>query len=200
MFLALLILGLSALIAPSASQSCYGDITSLQTPVISCGPVKTIGCGVSASEKIAEIDIIHLRSYRTIIRRVAKSLCLEPSLIAAIISVGSRVGHLLENGWDHQRVRFGLMQIDRRYYPIRGTWNSEEHIIQGSTILTIALKTVRKTYPRWTWAQQLRGALCAYHSRDWKIQVYDGRDYCSGGNDYVNNVIIRAKYFKRIGF
>ncbi|XP_019385032.1 PREDICTED: lysozyme g-like [Crocodylus porosus] len=156
--------------------------------------------GVSASEKIAEIDIIRLRPYRTIIRRVAKNLCLESSLVAAIISVGSRVGHLLENGWDCQRVKFGLMQIDRRYYPIRGTWNSEEHIIQGSTILTIALKNVRRAYPRWTWEQQLIGGLCAYHSRDWKIQVLDGRDYCCGGNDYVYNVIIRAKYFKRSGF
>lgn len=59
----------------------------------------------------AEADIIRLRRYEIPIKRVARNLCLDPALIAAIISQESRVGQLLNNGWDQTRRKYGLMQV-----------------------------------------------------------------------------------------
>lgn len=61
--------------------------------------------------RTADADIIRLRKYEIPIKRVARNLCLDPALIAAIISQESRAGLLLDNGWDQGRQRFGLMQV-----------------------------------------------------------------------------------------
>lgn len=63
--------------------------------------------------RTAEADIVRLRKYETPIKRVARNLCLDPALIAAIISQESRVGLLLDNGWDQERHKYGLMQVHR---------------------------------------------------------------------------------------
>ncbi|XP_068536734.1 lysozyme g-like [Anas acuta] len=198
---ALLLLGLSALIAPSASYSCYGDINALQAPTISCTAVRAPDCaaGIAAVRRTADADIIRLRKYEIPIKRVARNLCLDPALIAAIISQESRAGLLLDNGWDQGRQRFGLMQIDRRYHQPYGTWDSEEHINQCSTMLVLGINEMRARHPTWTWDQQLRGGICAYRARISNIQVYD-EDPCGRDNSYVNSVIGRAQYFKRHGF
>nr|XP_013809714.1 PREDICTED: lysozyme g-like [Apteryx mantelli mantelli] len=195
----LLLLGLAVLIAPSASYSCYGDISTLQAPVISCTPVRAPDCGMDAVKKTAEVDIVRLRKYEVPIKRVARNLCLDPALIAAIISQESRVGLLLNNGWDQGRRKFGLMQIDRQHDSLYGTWDSEEHINQCSNILVVAINEVRARHPTWTWEQQLRGGICAYRSKIGNVQVYD-EDPCHRDNYYVDNVIRRAQYFKRHGF
>lgn len=73
--------------------------------------------GVAALRRTADADIIRLRKYEIPIKRVARNLCLDPALIAAIISQESRAGLLLDNGWDQAQQRFGLMQVwpqDRR--------------------------------------------------------------------------------------
>lgn len=61
--------------------------------------------------RTAEADVIRLRKYEMPIKRVARNLCLDPALIAAIISQESRVGLLLDNGWDQGRQKYGLMQV-----------------------------------------------------------------------------------------
>ncbi|NXI72110.1 LYG protein, partial [Anseranas semipalmata] len=149
--------------------------------------------GLAALRRTAEADVIRLRRYEVPIKRVARNLCLDPALIAAIISQESRVGLLLDNGWDQGRQRFGLMQIDRRYHQPYGMWDSEEHINQGSTMLVVGINEVRARHPTWTWDQQLRGGICTYHSRIGNLQVYD-EDPCNGDDYYVNNVIRRAQY------
>nr|XP_009664639.1 PREDICTED: lysozyme g-like [Struthio camelus australis] len=196
---ALLLLSLTALIAPSVGYSCYGDISTLQAPAISCTAVRAPDCGMDAARKTVETDIVRLRKYEIPIKRVARKLCLDPALIAAIISQESRVGLLLNNGWDQGRRKFGLMQIDGQHDSLFGTWDSEEHINQCSAILVAAINEVRARHPSWTWEQQLRGGICAYRSRIGNFQVYD-EDPCSRDNYYVNNIIRRAQYFKRHGF
>lgn len=63
--------------------------------------------------KTAEADVVRLRKYEMPIKRVARNLCLDPALIAAIMSQESRVGLLLDNGWDQERHKYGLMQVHR---------------------------------------------------------------------------------------
>uniref|UniRef100_A0A8C0G1D7 Lysozyme g n=1 Tax=Chelonoidis abingdonii TaxID=106734 RepID=A0A8C0G1D7_CHEAB len=156
--------------------------------------------GVHAAEKFAEIDIVRLQRYKVPIMRVARNLCIDPALIAAIISVESRVGATLVDGWNRQRTQYGLMQVHAHYNSIPGAWDSEDHITQGATILVSGIKALQTKYPTWSSQQYLRGGICAYHDKVRNIRVYDGMDNCNLSNDYVNNVIIRAKYLQNNGF
>ncbi|NWI23808.1 LYG protein, partial [Sula dactylatra] len=106
--------------------------------------------------RTAEADMVRLRRYEVPIKRVARNLCLDPALIAAIISQESRAGLLLDNGWDQDRQKYGLMQLGRQHHQHFGMWDSEEHINQGSTILVLSINEVRARHPTWTWDQQLR--------------------------------------------
>uniref|UniRef100_A0A8C6YLQ9 Lysozyme g n=1 Tax=Nothoprocta perdicaria TaxID=30464 RepID=A0A8C6YLQ9_NOTPE len=185
---ALLLLGLAALIGepgPRLARVCKFAFSS--------------ATGMDAVKQTFQIDSVRLRKYEIPIKRVARNLCLDPALIAAIISQESRVGLLLNNGWDQGRRKFGLMQIDRQYPNLYGTWDSEEHINQCSNILVVAINEVRARHPTWTTEQQLRGGICTYRSRIGNVQVYD-EDPCQRDDHYVNNVIRRAQYFKRNGF
>ncbi|NXG92069.1 LYG protein, partial [Stercorarius parasiticus] len=112
--------------------------------------------GLAMVRRTAEADVIRLRKYEMPIKRVARNLCLDPALIAAIISQESRVGLLLDNGWDQGRQKYGLMQIGREQYQPFGVWDSEDHINQCSAILVLAINEVRARHPTWTWDRQLR--------------------------------------------
>ncbi|XP_009071729.1 PREDICTED: lysozyme g-like [Acanthisitta chloris] len=196
---ALLLLGLSALVAPAVSYSCYGDISALQAPRISCTPVRSSDCGYALVRRTAEADLVRLRRYEIPIKRVARNLCLDPALIGALISQESRVGLLLDNGWDQGRHKYGLMQISRQQLQPYGLWDSEEHINQCSSILVLSINEVRARHPTWTWDRQLRGGICTYHAKMGNVRVYE-EDPCSTYSNYVNSVIGRAQYFKRHGF
>ncbi|XP_010134205.1 PREDICTED: lysozyme g-like [Buceros rhinoceros silvestris] len=199
MIAVLFLLGLTALVAPSMSYSCYGDISALQVPSISCTPVRAADCGLPMIRRTAEADVVRLRRYEIPIKRVARNLCLDPALIAGIISQESRAGLLLHNGWDQERHKYGLMQLGRVLHSPYGLWDSEEHINQGSTMLVLALNEVRARHPTWTWDQQLRGGLCTYRAKMGNLQVYE-EDPCDRDDFYANSVIRRAQYFKRHGF
>ncbi|NWH58380.1 LYG protein, partial [Geococcyx californianus] len=121
-----------------------------------CKSVFSYAAGLAMIRRTAEADVVRLRRYEIPIKRVARNLCLDPALIAAIISQESRVGLLLNNGWDQQQQKYGLMQIGgQRQYPY-AVWDSEEHINQGSTNLVLSINEVRARHPTWTWDQQLR--------------------------------------------
>uniref|UniRef100_A0A8B9QCK5 Lysozyme g n=1 Tax=Apteryx owenii TaxID=8824 RepID=A0A8B9QCK5_APTOW len=195
----LLLLGLAVLIGEITPLTYRFNWKVKVSKVKVCKFAFSYATGMDAVKKTAEVDIVRLRKYEVPIKRVARNLCLDPALIAAIISQESRVGLLLNNGWDQGRRKFGLMQIDRQHDSLYGTWDSEEHINQCSNILVVAINEVRARHPTWTWEQQLRGGICAYHSKIGNVQVYD-EDPCHRDNYYVDNVIRRAQYFKRHGF
>lgn len=73
--------------------------------------VSALAAGPAALRRTVEADVIRLRKYEVPIKRVARRLCLDPALIAAIISQESRAGLLLNNGWDQGQQRYGLMQV-----------------------------------------------------------------------------------------
>ncbi|KFQ12112.1 Lysozyme g, partial [Leptosomus discolor] len=181
----------------------YGNILNIDTTGASVATAKPEGlsyAGVPASEKIAEKDLKTMEKYRAKITEVGHSKCIDPAVIAGIISRESHAGTVLEDGWGDHRNAFGLMQVDKRYHKIVGSWNSEEHLAQGTEILRGMIEEMQKKFPTWTKEQQLKAAISAYNAGPNNVRSYDGMDIGTTHNDYANDVIARAKFYKRNGY
>ncbi|NXI42604.1 LYG protein, partial [Galbula dea] len=204
MYSMIILLGLAALLGASQGRTdCYGNVNGIRTPGASCATAKPEGlsyCGVRASEKIAEVDLRAMDKYKTLIKRVGEKLCIEPAVIAGIISRESHAGTILKNGWGDNGNGFGLMQVDKRSHKIEGTWNSETHITQGTKILISMIKEIQKKFPRWTKDQQLKGGISAYNAGPGNVQSYDRMDIGTTHNDYSDDVVARAQYYKKHGY
>nr|XP_009942194.1 PREDICTED: lysozyme G-like [Opisthocomus hoazin] len=162
MYPMLVLLGLAALLGASqGSTDCYGSVSGIETTGASCKTAKPEGlsyCGVKASETIAERDLEAMAQYKTLIEEVGKKLCVEPAIIAGIISRESHAGTILKDGWGDNGNGFGLMQVDKNSHTPVGAWNSEAHITQGTDILVSMIKTIQAKFPSWTKDQQLKDA------------------------------------------
>ncbi|NXI94053.1 LYG protein, partial [Psophia crepitans] len=204
MYPMLVLLGLAALLGASQGRTdCYGSVNRIKTPGASCKTAKPEGlsyCGVRASQTIAEKDLKAMNRYKTIIKKVGKTLCIEPALIAGIISRESHAGTILKNGSGDNGNGFGLMQVDKRYHKPVGQWNSEAHLTQGTNILISMIKTIQKNFPRWTKDQQLKGGISAYNAGTKNVQSYDKMDIGTTHDDYSNDVVARAQYYAKHGY
>ncbi|NXG42222.1 LYG protein, partial [Psilopogon haemacephalus] len=156
--------------------------------------------GVRASEMIAQRDLKNMEKYRSSITEVGQNKCVDPALIAGIISRESHAGTVLDGGWGDHGNAFGLMQVDKRYHKPVGSWDSKEHLTQGTEVLMDMLDQMEKKFPTWTKEQQLKGAISAYNAGPRNVQSYEGMDIGTTHNDYANDVIARAKFFKRNGY
>ncbi|NXV83264.1 LYG protein, partial [Atlantisia rogersi] len=187
--------------ASQGRTDCYGSVSRIKTSGASCQTAKQEGlpyCGVRASEKIAANDLKAMNRYKTIIKNVGEKLCVEPALIAGIISRESHASIKPTNVWgDHG---FGLMQIDKRYHTPVGAWNSEAHVTQGTNILITLIKAMQKKFPNWTKEQQLKGGIAAYNTGSGRVRSYDGVDSSTTHKDYSNDVSARAQYYKKHGY
>ncbi|XP_067903218.1 lysozyme g-like [Heterodontus francisci] len=183
--------------------SIYGDITKVETTGASEATAKQDNLtfkGVAASHKMMETDLERVNKYKILINKVASANQIDPAIIGAIISRESRGGNALENGWGDHGNGFGLMQVDKRYHNIVGAWNSEEHLEQGTQILTDMIKTIANKFPGWTKEQQLKGGISAYNAGPKNVQTYDRMDIGTTGNDYANDVVARAQWLKNNGY
>ncbi|NXB14659.1 LYG protein, partial [Rhagologus leucostigma] len=158
-----------------------------------CKSAFSYAAGYAVIRRTAEADLVRLRRYEIPIRRVARNLCLDPALIGGIISQESRVGLVLDNGWDQGRQKYGLMQIGRQQLQPYAAWDSEEHINQCSNILVLSINEVRARHPTWTWDRQLRGGISAYNAGVNTVQTYDKMDIGKTHN-YANDVDARARF------
>ncbi|CAN0505009.1 unnamed protein product [Rangifer tarandus platyrhynchus] len=195
LFLSLLVLTGSS---ESSSWGCYGDIRTLHTPGASCGIGRRQGlsyCGIRGSEMFAEMDLKALQSYQILIKEIGLRHCVDPALIAAIISRESHGGTILLDGWDHTGLKFGLMQLDKKIHHPVGTWDGKEHLLQAVGILTDRIKATQKKFPSWSAAQHLKGGLSAFKSGTEAIAT--SADIQA---DYVNDILARAKFYKKHGF
>uniref|UniRef100_A0A8B9QAZ1 Lysozyme g n=1 Tax=Apteryx owenii TaxID=8824 RepID=A0A8B9QAZ1_APTOW len=204
MHLMLVLLGLAALLGTSQSQTdCYGNVNRIDTTGASCKTAKPENlnyCGVAASRKIAERDLQSMNRYKTLIKKVGQKLCVDPAVIAGIISRESHVGKALKNGWGDNGNGFGLMQVDRRSHKPVGEWNGERHLIQGTEILISMIKKIQKKFPRWTKEQQLKGGISAYNAGSGNVRSYERMDIGTTHDDYANDVVARAQYYKQHGY
>ncbi|XP_010203162.2 lysozyme g [Colius striatus] len=204
MYPMLVLLGLAALLGASQGRTdCYGSVNRIKTTGASCRTAKPEGlsyCGVRASQKIAERDLRAMNQYKTLIKRVGEKLCVEPAVIAGIISRESHAGKALKNGWGDNGNGFGLMQVDKNYHKPQGQWNSETHLTQGTNILISMIKTIQRKFPNWTKDQQLKGGISAYNAGSNNVRSYDRMDIGTTHDDYANDVVARAQYYKKQGY
>ncbi|XP_008508170.1 lysozyme g-like protein 2 isoform X2 [Equus przewalskii] len=180
---------------PRLYHGCYGDIMIMETSGASCDVTKLLNCGIPGSEMFAEMDLRALKPYRVLIKEVGLRHCVDPALIAAIISRESHGGVVLKDGWDHKGLKFGLMQLDKKSHHPVGTWDSKEHLLQAVGILTDRFKAIQKKFPTWSVTEHLKGGLSAFKSGIDAIATPADID-----NDFVNDIIARAKYYKRHGY
>ncbi|XP_076027259.1 lysozyme g-like [Genypterus blacodes] len=204
--------------SPAASESEeefleYGDIMRVRTSGASeqtAGQDNLGYWGVRGSESLAKADLQRMKKYKSMILRVGRSKDIDPALIAAIISRESRAGNALtSDGWgDYDRNRraynaFGLMQVDvnprgGNHTPV-GEWDSEEHLRQATDILIYFIKRIQKKSSFVDKQQELKGGIAAYNMGDGNVHSYDTVDDKTTGRDYSNDVVARAKWYKREG-
>ena len=152
--------------------------------------------GVEASERMAQRDFNALKQYVRHFVDVGAETGLPPALLAAIASRESRGGNALDrNGYGDHGNGFGLMQVDKRYHELAGSARSPEHIAQAAGILKGYFEQVKQKFPRWSEAQQLRGAVAAYNFGPNNVRSLARLDIGSTGNDYSADVWARARYY-----
>uniref|UniRef100_A0A8C0IK68 Lysozyme g n=1 Tax=Chelonoidis abingdonii TaxID=106734 RepID=A0A8C0IK68_CHEAB len=180
----------------SESQTgCFGNINKVDTTGASCKTARQEGldyCGGPASEKIAERDLNNMNKYKAIIKSAGKKKCVDPAVIAGIISRESHAGTLLKAGWGDNGNAFGLIIV--------GRWNGEDHLLDATQILIDMIKGIQKKFPRWTKEQQLKGGISAYNGGLGNVRSYENMDRGTPGDDYANDVVARAKFYKRKGY
>ncbi|XP_072519089.1 lysozyme g-like [Salminus brasiliensis] len=183
--------------------STYGDVTKIQTTGASertARQDKLTVKGVEASKKLAEHDLKKMDQYKAIITKVGRAKQMDPAVIAAIISRESRAGAALVNGLGDNGNGFGLMQVDKRHHTPRGAWNSEEHVTQGTEILINSIKEIQKKFPSWPKEHQFKGGISAYNAGVGNVRTYERMDIGTTGDDYSNDVVARAQWFKHNGY
>ncbi|XP_036424753.1 lysozyme g-like [Colossoma macropomum] len=196
-------MGLQVIFSTALLACIFGDVTKIETTGASWMTASQDNLnvnGVEASYKLAETDLRRMDQYKSIITKVGNAKQMDPAVIAGIISRESRAGAVLVNGWGDNGNGFGLMQVDKRYHTPRGAWNSEEHITQGTEILIDSIKAIQRKFPNWPKEHQFKGGISAYNAGVGNVQTYEGMDIGTTGNDYSNDVVARAQWFKRHGY
>ncbi|XP_076989992.1 lysozyme g-like protein 1 [Tamandua tetradactyla] len=192
-----LLLGLLAIThsAESSNWGCYGNIRTFDTPGASCGIGRRQGlnyCGVRASERLAEIDMPYLLRYQPMMRTVGQRYCVDPAVIAGVLSRQSHGGKVLVNVGSAAD-SIGVVQDPEIYAP--RSWLTESQVAEITGLLVVRIKDVQRRFPTWTPDQYLRGGLCAYGG---------GVGYVTSSQDlscdFCNDVLARAKFYKRHGF
>ncbi|ELV11553.1 Lysozyme g-like protein 2 [Tupaia chinensis] len=180
---------------PRLYHGCYGDIMTMETSGATCDVNSLISCGIRGSEMFAAMDLRAIKPYQALIKEVGQRHCIDPAIIAAIISRESHGGVVLQRGWDHRGLKFGLMQLDKQTHHPIGDWDSKEHLSQAVGILADRIKAIQKKFPTWSAAQHLKGGLSAYKSGIEAIVTPADID-----NGLANDIIARAKFYRKHGY
>ncbi|CAL8253835.1 unnamed protein product [Arctogadus glacialis] len=199
-------------VSTSAARNIgYGDIMKVETSGASSLTAQQDRLnynGVKASHTLAQTDAERMERYRSIINNVAKKHHVDPAVIAAIISRASRAGNVIFNteppGWGYDHKSFGLMQVnvdpEGGNHKKIGDWDSEAHLEQGTKILVDFIQNIQFNRPRWTKEQQLKGGIGAYYEGVEGVIGNEPEDEPTEGNEYSNDVVARAQWYKERGF
>ncbi|KAJ8338586.1 hypothetical protein SKAU_G00375520 [Synaphobranchus kaupii] len=128
---------------------------------------------------------------------------MDPAVICRIslpVSLGQGPQDFRKSGWSDKGNGFGLMQANKQYHVSEGEWDSEEHISQGTEILTGFIEQIQEKFPCWSDEQQLKGGIAAYNCGVEHVQTYDGLETGTTEDDYADDVVARAQCFKKHGF
>ncbi|XP_041112134.1 lysozyme g-like [Polyodon spathula] len=186
------------------SMACiYGDVMKIDTTGASEKTAKqdklTVQ-GVAASRKMAEHDLANMNKYKQLIIKVGRAQQMDPSVIAGIISRESRAGTQLKDGWGDHGNGYGLMQVDKRHHTPAKPWDGEPHLTQGTQILIGKINEIKKKFPSWPKEHQFKGGISAYNAGAGNVRSYDRMDIGTTGDDYANDVVARAQWFKTNGY
>nr|XP_039265451.1 lysozyme g-like [Styela clava] len=186
------------------SNFCYDDILKVETTGASAETAKQDKLsyhGVAASRKMAQTDASAMATYKSKILVAAKKYCVQAAVIAGIISRETRAGKvLMSDGFGFDRSGFGLMQVDKGSHNPQGGAFSQTHINQGTKILVDMLKGVRNKHKSWSKLWVYKGGISAYNAGVKNVRTYAGMDVGTTGNDYGNDVVARAKWYKENGY
>ncbi|XP_050958619.1 lysozyme g isoform X5 [Labeo rohita] len=181
----------------------YGNIMNIDTTGVSQATANqdrlTVN-GVEASRRLAETDLAQMENYKGLITRVGRAKQMDPAVIAAIISRESRAGAALEGGWGDYGNAFGLMQVDRRYHTPVGAFDSEQHVTQATEILISFIKEIKAKFPSWSQEQCFKGGISAYNAGVSSVSSNENIDARTTGQDYSNDVVARAQYYRSMGY
>merc|ERR1712212_621241 len=199
---------LCAVMALAGANSDYGDIMKVTTTGASL-PKATLAklgvtSGLAASHAMAQADLQRMNKHKSIFIRVGRKMGIDPAIIAGIISTTSRAGKTLSSDhWGDKHKSFGLMQInvakDGGNHKIRGAWNSEEHITQGTEILVRFIRAIQKKFPCWSKENQLKAGIMAFNSGPGNVHTCLAVDFNHFG-DFGNGVVARAQWYKHHGY
>merc|ERR1739844_799242 len=194
---------LCAVMALAGANSDYGDIMKVTTTGASL-PKLGVTSGLAASHAMAQADLQTMNKYKSIFIRVGQKMGIDPAIIAGIISKTSRAGKTLNSDhWGYTHKSFGLMQInvakDGGNHKIRGAWNSEEHITQGTEILVRFIRAIQKKFPCWSKENQLKAGIMAFNSGPGNVHTCMAVDFNHFG-DFGNDVVARAQWYKHHGY
>ncbi|WP_221417849.1 hypothetical protein, partial [Fulvivirga kasyanovii] len=115
-------------------------------------------------------------------------------LLAALASRETRAGKFVndEGYGTYDPNGYGLLQVDKNAHTPEGEPFSEEHIEQAAGILLGMLEVIKKEFPQWTRAEQLRGAVARYNGGLRKINGLAEVDNITTKKDYSADVWARA--------
>ncbi|KAK2497697.1 hypothetical protein MC885_012307 [Smutsia gigantea] len=180
---------------PRLYHGCYGDIMGMETSGAACDITRLMNCGnrgnslfstdlgIRGSEMFAEMDLRALKTYQTLIKEVGLRHCVDPALIAAVISRENHGRAVLQEGWDHRGLKFGLMQVQARNF----NQAPSSFLTEAQLKLEIHLQYFQ--------ALKHPGGLSAFKSGIDAIATPEDID-----NDLVNDLLARAKFYRRHGF
>uniref|UniRef100_H2Y7G6 Lysozyme g n=1 Tax=Ciona savignyi TaxID=51511 RepID=H2Y7G6_CIOSA len=188
----------------SAGNGCYGNIYNTDTTGASCTTASqdSLGyCGISASRTMAQTDLSRMNNYKSKIEQAGQQLCMDPAVIAGIISRETRAGAAMNsNGYGSDGHGYGLMQVDDRYHTIEGSPTSLDHILQGTGILIDFIGQIDQKFPSWSQNMVYKGGICAYNIGVGGVQTYPNMDVGTTGDDYSSDVVARAQFYKDNGY
>uniref|UniRef100_G3W6E3 Lysozyme g-like protein n=1 Tax=Sarcophilus harrisii TaxID=9305 RepID=G3W6E3_SARHA len=179
----------------SSNWGCYGNIRNINTPGASCIIGRRRGlnyCGVRASERLAEIDLPYIQRYQPTLRVIGQKYCMDPAVIAGIMSRQSHGGNVLVSEGNIPSGNVLVQTGGIQHIPT--SWTSETQVAQNVERLNMRIKEIQRRFPTWTTDQYLRGGLCAYDEGIGYVR--SNQDL---GCDFCNDVLARARYYKRHG-
>lgn len=158
-----------------------------------------VGGGPEVSARMAKTDQQRVMKFIAAFIEVGSDTGLPPALLAAIASRESRGGkHLDANGYGlSDPDGYGVMQVDVGSHQVadQDGPGGLAHIRQAAGVLSSMLTQVKKKFPDWTPAMQLRGAVAAYNFGPKSVQTWDGLDVGSAHDDYSADIWERARHY-----
>lgn len=150
--------------------------------------------GPPGSHRLALIDLPRLLHFKAEFEHAAKVANVPSALLAAICSRETHGRNVVGDGGNG----IGLMQIDKRYHTFASTKEAmvpEENIKYGALLLREYWNAMcsQKDKVCWTYAETLRGAVCAYNSGVKNVRTWDKMDQGTTQNDYSADVWERAR-------